>query len=60
MSDDINEPGGQDRKRINATQDYELRDRAKKFGVSGDQLKKAVAAVGDSADRVQAYLRAQS
>ena len=56
MSDDKSKSGGQDRKRINVHQDYELRDWSKKFGVSPEELKKAVEKVGDSADAVQKHL----
>lgn len=57
MSDDKTKTGGQDRKRINVNQDHELRDWSKKFGVTPDELKKAVADVGDNADKVQERLR---
>ena len=60
MSDDKAKVGGQDRKRINVNEDYELRDWSKKFGVTTDQLKKAVAAVGDRADKVEAHLQGRS
>jgi hypothetical protein len=43
MSDDKSIRGAQDRKRVNVNEDYELRDWAKKFGVTPDELKKAVA-----------------
>jgi hypothetical protein len=56
MSDDKQQRGGQDRQRINVNEDYELRDWSKKFGVSEQRLKEAVQAVGDRADKVQAYL----
>src|SRR4051794_13532349 len=46
MSDDHKKPGGQDRSRINVNEDYELRDWAKKFGVTTERLKAAVRAVG--------------
>jgi hypothetical protein len=59
MSDNTQSTGGQDRKRINIHQDYELRDWSQKFGVSAEELKRAVAAVGDQADKVQAYLAAR-
>ena len=49
MPDDKSKPGGQDRTRINVNEDYELRDWSKKFGVSPDELKKAVAKVGNNA-----------
>ena len=57
MSDDKAKTGGQDRKRINVHEDYEVRDWSKRFGVSADQLKKAVAAVGDRADAVEQHLK---
>ncbi|MBW8831022.1 MAG: DUF3606 domain-containing protein [Burkholderiales bacterium] len=57
MPDKLQNRGGQDRKRINVNEDYELRDWSKKFGVSKDKLKEAVQAVGDQADRVEKYLK---
>lgn len=61
MPDNPQSTGGQDRKRIAVTEDYELRDWAKKFGVTPEELKRAVEAVGDQADEVQRFLsRAKS
>ena len=57
MSDNKQKSGGQDRARINVNQDYELRDWSDKFGVTKERLKEAVQAVGDSADKVQEYLK---
>ena len=57
MSDDLKKAGGQDRKRINVHGAYELRDWSKKFGVTPDELKEAVAAAGDQADKVEAHLK---
>jgi len=57
MSDNLQNRSGSDRKRIDVNQDYELRDWSKKFGVSADQLKEAVQAVGTQADRVEEYLK---
>jgi hypothetical protein len=34
MPDDKKKPGGQDRKRINVNEEYEVRDWSKKFGVT--------------------------
>ncbi|PYY13462.1 MAG: DUF3606 domain-containing protein [Acidobacteria bacterium] len=56
MSDDKSKVGKQDRDRINVHQDYELRDWAKRFGVSKDELKKAVESVGNSAEAVRKHL----
>ena len=55
--DDKTKRGGQDRTRIDVSQDYELRDWAEKFGVSKEQLKAAVQAVGDRAADVEKYLK---
>jgi transposase-like protein len=58
MSDDKTQRGGQDRARISLSDDYEVRDWARKFGVTPEQLKAAVAAVGNQASAVEAYLKA--
>lgn len=57
MSDDKTKAHGQDRERINVHEDYELRDWSKSLGVSQDEVKKAVAAVGDRAEKVREYLK---
>jgi hypothetical protein len=57
MSDDLGNRGGQDRTRIDVNQDYELRDWAKKFGVTPQQLKEAVQAVGTKAADVEKHLK---
>ena len=57
MADNTHAAGGQDRKRINVHQDYELQDWAAKFGVTKDELKQAVAKVGDRAEQVEQYLK---
>ena len=60
MPDNLQNRGGQDRKRIDVNQDYELRDWSKKFGVTTDKIKEAVQAVGDQADRVEEFLKGRS
>lgn len=57
MSDDKTNPGGQDRSRISLNEDYEVRDWAKKFGVSAAELRAAVKAVGNGASAVEAHLK---
>lgn len=57
MSDDKSKTGGQDRTHIALGEDYEVRDWAKKFGVTADELKAAVKAVGNKATDVEAYLK---
>ena len=56
MSDDLKQRGGTDRQRINVNQDYELRDWARRLGVSEQELKEAVRAVGDRVDQVRDHL----
>lgn len=55
--DDKDIKGGSDRKRINVNQDYELQDWSVKFGVSPDELKRAVEAVGTYAEDVKKFLK---
>lgn len=57
MPDDKTQRGGQDRQLVSLSDDYELRDWAKKFGVSVDALKAAVQAVGNRAADVEAHLK---
>jgi hypothetical protein len=56
MADDLGNRGSPDRDRINLDEEYEVRDWAKKFGVSEDELRNAVRAVGDRADKVRQHL----
>jgi Protein of unknown function (DUF3606) len=56
MADDKTKVGGQDRTRINVSEAYEVQDWSKTFGVSEDDLRKAVAEVGDKADDVRDFL----
>ena len=60
MPDDKSKPGGQDRRRINVSEDYEVRDWSKKFGVSAEQLKAAVEAVGNDPQEVEKQLKSRS
>lgn len=57
MPDDKTQRGGQDRQLVSLSDDYELRDWAQKFGVSIDELKAAVQAVGNRAADVEAHLK---
>jgi hypothetical protein len=59
MSDDKTKAVGQDRDRINVNEDYEVNDWSKKFGVTKERLKEAVAAVGDRVSRVESYLQSR-
>ncbi len=57
MSDDKTKTGPQDAKFVNVNEDYEVRYWTGKFGVTADQLKAAVKAVGTSANKVGEYLQ---
>lgn len=56
MSDDKNQTGGQDRKRISLSDDYEVRDWSEKFGVTPERLREAVGKVGNQAEDVEREL----
>ena len=56
MPDDLTKRGPPDRDRINVNEDHELRNWAQKLGVSTQQVKEAVQAVGDRADKVRDHL----
>ena len=58
MPDDTSKTGS-DRKLISLEQDYEVRDWAKGLGCTPEQLRDAVKAVGNSADKVREYLAAK-
>jgi Protein of unknown function (DUF3606) len=52
MADDPNNRGPADRARVNVNEDYEVRYWTKKWGVTAQQLRDAVARVGVMADDV--------
>lgn len=54
--DNKTKTGSPDRDRINVNEDYELQYWCEKFGVTRDELKKAVEKAGTSVKAVQAYL----
>jgi len=47
---------GLDRKLISLEEDYEVRDWTKSLGCTEEQLRAAVKAVGNSAEKVREYL----
>lgn len=57
MSDDKKNTGSPDRDRINVNEDYELQYWTKALGVSADELRAAVQAVGPTAAAVREHLR---
>ncbi|MFJ3465882.1 DUF3606 domain-containing protein [Achromobacter spanius] len=59
MSDDLKQRGPQDRSRINVNESHELRYWTKELGVSEEQLRAAVQAVGVSVAAVRDHLGKQ-
>ena len=56
MADDKTKTGKPDRDRINVEEDYELREWAKKFGVTPERLKQAVKTSGPMVKDISALL----
>jgi hypothetical protein len=56
MADNLSKRGSHDRQRINVHEDYELRYWSEKFGVSSDELRKAVQHVGPMVHNVAKHL----
>jgi hypothetical protein len=54
--DDKKNTGSPDRDRINLQEDYEVQYWTKTLGVSAEELRKAVEAVGSTADAVRRHL----
>jgi len=59
MSDNLQKSGQQDRSRINVHEEWEVRYWTEALGVSRQELEKAVAAVGVSADKVHEHLKSK-
>ncbi|MDM0078486.1 DUF3606 domain-containing protein [Variovorax sp. J2P1-59] len=59
MPDDLDNRGAQDRGRININESHEVRYWTQRLGVTEEDLRKAVAEVGVSVDRVAEHLGKQ-
>jgi len=55
--DDPKNRGPRDRSRVNTEQEYEVRYWSEEFGVTAEELKRAVQAVGSSTERVREHLQ---
>jgi hypothetical protein len=55
MADNLEDRGPEDRARINVNEPHEVRYWTKKYGVTEEQLRAAVAQVGVRADQVEVY-----
>ena len=60
MADNPSIRGDGDRQRINVDQQYELRHWSQRFGVSEEELRRAVRDVGPMADAVEQHLRGRN
>ena len=56
MADDKTQTGSPDRDRINMSEDYEVQYWTKALGVSADELRAAVNAVGSTSEAVRRHL----
>ena len=56
MPDDKTNRGPANRSRVNVHEDYELKYLSQKFGVTADQLRAAVRAIGQMAHEVARHL----
>lgn len=57
MSDNLQKSGPQDRSRINVHEEWEVRHWTEALGVSREELERAVAEVGVSAEAVREHLK---
>jgi len=55
--DNKEKTGSPDRDRINVHENYEVEYWTKELGISSEQLRNAVAAVGTSAEEVRKYIK---
>lgn len=56
MADDKNKRDARDRNQVAGSEDYELAYLEEKLGVSRQQVKDAIAAVGNNREKVEEYL----
>lgn len=57
MSDDKNIKDGRDSSKVNSNESYELSYLEEKLNVSREKVRAAIAAVGNSRDKVEEYLK---
>jgi len=57
MSDDKNKTDARDRNRVAGNEDYEINYLAKELGVSADQVRQAIKAVGNDRAKIKDYLK---
>jgi hypothetical protein len=57
MADDKTKKDFRDRQRVSADEDYEIDYLVKKHGISRDQVREAIKAVGSNREKIEAYLK---
>ncbi len=57
MADNKNIQDGRDRSQVSGNEDYEVEYVAKSLGVSTDQVRAAISAVGNSREKIEEYLK---
>jgi hypothetical protein len=57
MSDNKNIQDGRDRSKVDGNESYELAYLEEKMGVSREEVRKAIEAVGNSREKVEEYLK---
>jgi hypothetical protein len=57
MSDDKSKTGKADRDRVSASEDYEVKDLAQKFGITTAQALAAIKSAGPMRKDIEAHLR---
>jgi len=57
MPDNKDFVGGQDRTRVDSSEDYELQYLSEKTGASKEEIKKAIEKVGNNRQKVEEYLK---
>lgn len=57
MSDDKNKQDARDRNQVAGNEDYEIDYLVKKLGVTREQVKEAIKAVGNNREQIEAYLK---
>jgi hypothetical protein len=56
MSDDKNKQDARDRNQVAGNEDYEIQYIADKLGVSAEQVREAIKAVGNDRQKIEEYL----
>lgn len=58
MADNKDLKGQQDRSRVAGDENYEIQYLSQQLGVPADKVREAIAAVGNSREKIEAYIKA--